>query len=269
MRATTTTTTTTQPRRCGGIGASWCAASCGRFPCMAGRRRSGIHIGWMLARVKRHLGEDARGMVERVSKDPFDVLVATLLSLRTKDETTGPAAERLLEAAPDPAALAAMPAKRIERLIFPVGFYHRKAMQLRAICRILVERHGGRVPGDMDALLALPGVGRKTANLVLSVGYGIPAICVDTHVHRITNRWGYVSTRHPDETEAALRAKLPRRHWLTINRLLVLFGKSVCRPVSPRCSTCPLSARCPRIGVARSGQGFGAHDAVDATGAAV
>jgi endonuclease-3 len=205
----------------------------------------------MLERVERRLGADAQAMVERVSRNPFDVLVATLLSLRTKDETTEPAAARLLAAAPDPAALRRLPAARIARLIYPVGFYRRKSEQLREVCRLLLERHGGRVPADLDALLALPGVGRKTANLVLSAGFGIPAICVDTHVHRITNRWGYVATRHPDETELVLRDRLPARHWPTSNRLLVLFGKAVCQPVSPRCSECPLTTRCARVGVLR------------------
>lgn len=208
-------------------------------------------VAWMLGRVARHLGAEAQGMVERVSRNPFEVLVATLLSLRTKDETTEPAAARLLAAAPDPAAMLHLTASRIARLIFPVGFYRRKSEQLREISRLLLENHGGRVPAELDALLALPGVGRKTANLVLSAGFGLPAICVDTHVHRITNRWGYVATRHPDETELVLRAKLPRRHWPTINRLLVLFGKSVCQPVSPRCSECPVAARCARLGVGR------------------
>jgi len=208
-------------------------------------------IGWMLGKVKKHLGEDATGMVERVSRDPFDVLVSTLLSLRTKDETTEPAAKRLLGRAPDPGTMAATPAKEIEQLIYPVGFYRRKAVQLREVSRLLLERHGGKVPDDMEALLELPGVGRKTANLVLSAGFGIPAICVDTHVHRITNRWGYVRTRTPEETETALRARLPRRHWLTINGLLVQFGKAVCQPVSPWCSACPVTARCSRLGVGR------------------
>jgi len=208
-------------------------------------------VGWMLDRVRRHLGADAMGMVERVSRNPFEVLVATVLSLRTKDETTEPAAARLLAEAPDPAALRRLPAARIAKLIYPVGFYRRKSEQLREISRLLLERHGGSVPAELEELLALPGVGRKTANLVRSAGFGLPAICVDTHVHRITNRWGYVATRHPDETELALRAKLPRRHWPTINGLLVLFGKSTCQPVSPRCSECPVAARCPRLGVGR------------------
>jgi endonuclease-3 len=209
-------------------------------------------IDWMMARVARQLGADAQGMVERVSSNPFDVLVSTLLSLRTKDETTEPAARRLLGEASGPAELRALPAERIAKLIFPVGFYRRKAEQLREVARLLLERHGGRVPADMDALLALPGVGRKTANLVLSAGFGIPAICVDTHVHRISNRWGYVRTKTPDETEQVLRGKLPAKWWPSVNRMLVLFGKSVCQPVSPRCSECPAAARCARRGVLRS-----------------
>jgi endonuclease-3 len=208
-------------------------------------------VGWMLERVERHLGASALGMVEQISRNPFEVLMTTLLSLRTKDETTEPTATRLLTQAPDPTTMLRLPAARIARLIFLVGFYRRKAEQLREISRLLLERHGGHVPAELDDLLELPGVGRKTANLVRSAGFGRPAICVDTHVHRITNRWGYVATRHPDETELALRAKLPRRHWATINRLLVLFGKSVCQPLSPRCSDCPVATRCARLGVGR------------------
>ena len=208
-------------------------------------------IGWMLGRVEKRLGEDARAMVERVSRNPFEVLVSTLLSLRTKDETTEPAAKRLLGRAGEPQAMVGLAAKEIERLIYPVGFYRRKARQLREASRLLLERHEGQVPAEMEALLALPGVGRKTANLVLSAGFGIPAICVDTHVHRITNRWGYVRTRRPEETETALRGKLPGRHWLTINGLLVQFGKAVCQPVSPWCTRCPVAARCARVGVSQ------------------
>ncbi len=143
-------------------------------------------------------------------------------------------------------------AAEIARIIYPVGFYRRKGEQIVAISRLVIERHGGRVPDTIDELVALPGVGRKTANLVLVAGHGKPGVCVDTHVHRIANRWGYVSTRHPDETEQALRQKLPRRHWMDVNRLLVFFGKTVCQPVSPWCSRCPLGRECPRIGVGRS-----------------
>jgi endonuclease-3 len=185
-------------------------------------------------------------------RDPFAVLVSTVLSLRTKDDVTAAASARLLARAPGPAALLRLPAPRIERLIFPVGFYRVKARHLRAIARLLLERHGGRVPADLDPLLELPGVGRKTANLVLVLGFGLPGVCVDTHVHRISNRLGYVRTKDPFATEMELRRKLPRRHWLTVNDLLVTFGQNLCGPLSPKCSTCPVAGDCARVGVTRS-----------------
>jgi endonuclease-3 len=184
--------------------------------------------------------------------DPFHVLVGCLLSLRTKDETTGPATARLFALADSPAALLRLPARRIARAIYPVGFYRTKARTLRRIARILLERHDGRVPATLEELLELPGVGRKTANLVLVHGFGKLGICVDTHVHRITNRWGYVRTRAPGDTEMALRQKLPRRHWRRINELLVALGQTICRPISPRCSICPVSGACARVGVSQS-----------------
>jgi endonuclease III len=190
--------------------------------------------------------------VARRNHDPFRVLVATMISLRTKDEVTEPAADRLLSAAPTPRALAALPEARIGRLIYPAGFYHTKAKSLRATARILVERHGGRVPPEMEALLELPGVGRKTANLVLNLGFGIPAICVDTHVHRISNRMGWVATKEPAKTETALMEILPRRYWIPINELLVRYGQKVCTPLSPRCSICPAYRWCARAGVGRT-----------------
>ena len=186
------------------------------------------------------------------SRDPFRVLVACILSLRTRDETTGPAATRLFALAPTPGALARLPARSIERVIFPVSFYRTKARTLRALARTLIDHHGGQVPDSLDALLALKGVGRKTANLVVTVGFGKPGICVDTHVHRISNRWGLVRTKTPDKTEFALREVLPRRYWISYNDLLVAFGQRVCHPLSPRCSVCPVSDRCPRNGVLRS-----------------
>jgi endonuclease-3 len=140
----------------------------------------------------------------------------------------------------------------LARAIYPVGFYRTKAKALREIARQLLERFAGRVPDDIDQLLTLPGVGRKTANLVVAQAYGKPAICVDTHVHRITNRWGYVRTETPAQTETALRAQLPARHWIEINDLLVAFGQTICHPTSPRCSICPIARFCPRIGVVRS-----------------
>jgi len=183
---------------------------------------------------------------------PFHILIATILSLRTKDTLTAVVAPRLFAAAATPEAMLALGEEQIAKLIYPVGFYRTKAHNIRQICALLLERHGGQVPSDLEALLALPGVGRKTANLVLTAGYGLPGICVDTHVHRICNIWGYVRTKDPDATEQALRAKLPREYWLEINGLLVTLGQNICRPVSPRCSACPIAAYCPRIGVTRS-----------------
>ena len=141
---------------------------------------------------------------------------------------------------------------RIAELIYPVGFYRTKARSIRQVCALLIERHNGEVPADLDALLALPGVGRKTANLVLTMGFGLPGICVDTHVHRICNRWGYVQTKDPDKTELALRDKLPLEYWIPINGLLVTLGQNICHPTSPHCSICPVAALCQRVGVMRS-----------------
>jgi len=175
--------------------------------------------------------------------------VACLLSLRTQDATTGPAAARLFAVADTPQAMLRLPATRIARLIYPVGFYRTKARVILDICGELLAHYGGRVPDDLDRLLTLRGVGRKTANLVVTMGFGKPGICVDTHVHRISNRLGYVRTKTPTQTEMALRATLPRRYWIGYNDLLVAFGQNVCTPISPHCSTCPVSGLCPRVGV--------------------
>jgi endonuclease-3 len=183
---------------------------------------------------------------------PFEVLVSTLLSLRTKDEVTSEAARRLFEKATTPAQLLALGEQETAKLIYPVGFYPTKARRLMDISRIIIDEHGGQVPDTIEALLTLPGVGRKTANLVLVEGFKKDAICVDTHVHRISNRIGYVKTKTPDRTEMALRKKLPRRHWVRYNELLVAFGQVVCRPVSPFCSRCPVEEMCAHIGVNRS-----------------
>ncbi len=189
--------------------------------------------------------------VER-TRDPFRVLVACVISLRTKDAVTAEASARLFARAETPAGLVRLGVARIARLIYPAGFYNTKARQIVEISRRLVRHHGGRVPPDREALLELPGVGRKTANLVLGLGFGVPAICVDTHVHRISNRLGLVASKTPEETERELEVVLPRRVWIDINDLLVTFGQNVCHPTSPRCSTCVLAERCPRIGVTRS-----------------
>ena len=184
--------------------------------------------------------------------DPFRVLIACLLSLRTQDATTREASERLFGVADTPAAILRLSSARISRLIFPVGFYRTKAKVIHEISRDLLARFEGQVPATIDELLTLSGVGRKTANLVVTVGFGKPGICVDTHVHRISNRWGFVRTRTPEDTETALRRRLPRRYWIGYNDLLVAFGQNVCQPVSPHCSVCPLLAGCPRIGVRHS-----------------
>ncbi|HXG04470.1 MAG TPA: endonuclease III [Candidatus Binatia bacterium] len=202
-----------------------------------------------LERSRRRWNPTALAVVAERSRDPFRVLIACLLSLRTQDTTTGPAAARLFALADTPAAMLRLSTRRIERAIYPVGFYRTKARVIRRICCLLLERFGGRVPDDLDTLLTLPGVGRKTANLVVTLGYGKPGICVDTHVHRISNRLGYVRTRTPEETETALRARLPARYWIGYNDLLVAFGQNVCTPVSPRCSICPVRGWCRRVGV--------------------
>lgn len=183
---------------------------------------------------------------------PWAVLVSTILSLRTKDEVTRAASGRLLARAPAPAELLALEEEEIARLAYPAGFYRIKAAQLRKIAAILLEKYGGNVPSDMDALLGFPGVGRKTANLVLTEGFDMYGICVDIHVHRICNRAGWVDTPSPEKTEMALREMLPRRYWKRINRLLVLYGQNICRPLSPLCSRCVISARCRRHGVEKS-----------------
>jgi len=184
--------------------------------------------------------------------DPFETLISCLLSLRTKDATTDAASARLFALARTPQAMLRLPRRTIERAIFPVGFYRTKARTILDVSRAIVEAYAGQVPDDLDRLLELKGVGRKTANLVITLAFRKYGICVDTHVHRISNRWGYVRTRTPDETETALRRRLPRRHWRVYNDLLVAFGQNLCHPTSPWCSRCPLADACARVGVTRS-----------------
>jgi len=191
-------------------------------------------------------------LAQESSTTPFEVLVSTIISLRTKDEVTAAAASRLFSVARTPREILDLSEEEIEALIYPAGFYHTKAQRLREISTIILENHHGRVPDTIDHLLALPGVGRKTANLVLVEGFDKHGICVDTHVHRISNRIGYVSTRTPEQTESALRKQLPRKYWKRYNEMLVAFGQMICRPLSPFCSTCPVASMCPRIGVDRS-----------------
>jgi len=190
--------------------------------------------------------------ISRKTRSPFKVLVSTVISSRTKDEVTADASRRLFTEADTPRKLARLSEERIARLIYPAGFYRVKAKNLRAMAIMIVERFKGRVPQTIDELTTLPGVGRKTANLVLTLAFGKDAICVDTHVHRIVNRIGVLKTSTPVETEFALRKALPKKLWAEINDLLVTYGKRVCTPISPRCSVCVIDAYCKRVGVTRS-----------------
>ena len=194
--------------------------------------------------IVSHLAENQR--------DPFMILISTLLSLRTKDEVTEVATERLFALATTPAEMLKVPQTKIAKVIYPVGFYHVKARTIHWVCRDLIKRFNSKVPDELDELLSIKGVGRKTANLVVSLAYGKEGICVDTHVHRISNRLGYVKTKTPDETEFALRAKLPHKHWIIYNTIMVAFGRKTCKPISPLCSKCPVFKYCDHVGVGLS-----------------
>ena len=213
--------------------------------------------------VMRRLAKAIEGLdqpaVEKIAnaqqESPFQVLIATMLSAQTKDAVTHTASTRLFAAAPTPRAMAALPVGRIEKLIYPVSFYRNKAVHVKETCRRILGRFGGRVPGTMDELLTLPGVGRKTANLVLILAHKSGNnICVDTHVHRISNRLGWIITRSPDETEQALYRAAQRKWWPVVNLYLVTWGQNVCRPVYPLCGSCAIADLCPRIGVAKTGK---------------
>ena len=210
-----------------------------------------------IGNVLKIIGQENNRFVEPVvttisrKQTPFHVLISCLLSLRTKDQTTRDASHRLFAVANNPQEMLEISTPDMEKLIYPVGFYRTKAVKIKEICGELIKTYKSKVPDEIDELLKLNGVGRKTANLVVTLGYQKPGICVDTHVHRITNRWGYVKTKNPYETEFALREKLPPEYWLTINDLLVTYGQNVCVPVSPKCSVCPVQMYCRKVGVTR------------------
>lgn len=191
-------------------------------------------------------------IVSRFERDSFLVLISCILSLRTRDTVSLPASLRLFAQARTPEKMLEIPAEQIAKIIYPVGFYRRKALTIHKICNELLTRYEGKVPNTLKELMALPGVGLKTANLVLGEGFGIPAIVVDTHVHRISNRLGLVKTKTPEETEAALRKILPQKYWIEWGRLLVMLGQNVCVPISPFCSMCPIRDMCKRVGVVKS-----------------
>ncbi|MEK7288472.1 MAG: endonuclease III [Elusimicrobiota bacterium] len=199
--------------------------------------------------LRREIRQWKEPIVGHYKKDPFMALISCILSLRTKDETTRGASERLFARGCAPREILKLPIRAIEKIIYPVGFYRNKASSIKKICLILLKNYQGRVPDEINELLKLPGVGRKTANLVVTLGFGKPGICVDTHVHRISNRLGYVKTKTPEETEMTLRAKLPKRYWLEFNDLLVAYGQNLCAPVSPFCNRCKIKRYCGRVGV--------------------
>jgi len=186
------------------------------------------------------------------SKDPFKVLISTILSLRTKDEVTIGSSNRLYKLLTKPEDISKITVEQIEKAIYPSAFYRRKAIQIKKICERLILEFDSIVPNDIETLLKFEGVGRKTANLVLSEGYQIPAMCVDTHVHRISNRFGFIKTKMPDESEMVLRKKLPQKYWNEYNTILVAFGQHLCRPISPFCLKCPVKKYCKRIGIDKS-----------------
>ena len=205
-----------------------------------------------LKKALKDLPDPSVTLVGKRWRSPFLVLISCLLSLRTKDETTLPASERLFALGMTPDALVKLSTSQIEKAIYPVGFYRTKARTIRDISQRLIDEFKGVVPNELEVLLTFKGVGRKTANLVMTEGFKKPGICVDTHVHRINNRFGYVVTKTPEETEMALRKKLPQKYWLTYNSLLVMWGQNVCKPISPLCSQCPIAEFCQKKGVGKS-----------------
>ena len=199
--------------------------------------------------LKREIRQWPLPAIGHYVETPFTTLVSCILSLRTQDKTTGAASERLFAIADTPPAMLAAPVSVIEKAIYPVSFYRVKSRTIHPICEQLLSRFGGEVPSTLNELLELPGVGRKTANIVITLAFQKPGIAVDTHVHRISNRLGYVRTKTPDDTEMALRKKLPRRYWVVFNDLLVAYGQNLCKPISPFCSRCKIAEYCKRVGV--------------------
>ena len=213
------------------------------------------NIGRVLGRLKKEVKKWDVPIINFMAAstgDPFKVLVSTILSLRTKDETTAEAAKRLFAKAATPEEILKLGSARVGKLIYPVGFYNVKSKKIIKLCRKLIEEYDSVVPDDLEELLKFDGVGRKTANLVITAGYNKPGVCVDIHVHRISNRVGYINTKTPEQTEMELRKKLPMRYWIDYNYLLVSFGQHLCRPVSPFCSICPVEKYCLKVGVKRS-----------------
>ncbi len=211
-----------------------------------------IRIITILRQATKNMVEPASVfIVKQFGRDPFLILISCLLSLRTRDTVSLPASVKLFEVAKTPEEILKIPIPKLASLIYPVGFYRRKAIQLHSVSKDLIDRFGGNVPATMDELVSIKGIGPKTANLVLGQGFGIPALCVDTHVHRISNRLGLVTSKTPQETEKQLKELLPAKYWIDYNHLLVMWGQNICVPISPFCSKCAISDLCPKIGVKR------------------
>ncbi len=212
------------------------------------------HLHAIMNRVSRELGFETPSLtrIARETRDPFCVLISCILSLRTRDETTDKASARLFALAQRADKMVRLSPGRIEKAIYPVGFYRTKAVRIIEICRILLDEYGGRVPDDLDTLLTLPGVGRKTANIVLVYGFNKDALPIDTHCHRIPNRIGWIKTKTPEQTEQVLREKLPLRYWQAFNDLFVQFGQNICKPIGPRCDICPIAAFCRKVEVKKN-----------------
>ncbi len=207
------------------------------------------HVIKVIKHQMKDLPDPSVTLVGKKWKDPFLVLISCMLSLRTKDATTLLASQRLFALAQTPKEMLKLTAQHIEKVIYPVGFYKTKAQRILGICRDILEKFYGQVPSDMDTLLTMKGVGRKTANLVMTEGFNLPAICVDTHVHRISNRLGYLQTKSPEATEMVLRKQLPLKYWGEYNALLVTWGQNICKPISPFCSRCDIKNDCAKVGV--------------------
>lgn len=217
-----------------------------------GFKDSNIHtVIRLLKKQIKPLNEPWVEKMAGIERDPFKILISCLLSLRTQDKTTGKASEKLFALASAPKDMSSLSVNKIQNTIYPVGFYRVKAKRIKDLSNIIVKRYHGKVPNDIDELLKLKGVGRKTANLVITLGFNKYGICVDTHVHRITNRWGYIKTKTPEKTEFALRGKLPKKYWKEINGLLVTFGRHICKPISPLCTICNVNRYCAKNGVIR------------------
>ncbi len=209
------------------------------------RKKKEFPIDEALSIVQREVSKTGNPPVEKYNGDPFRTLIGCIVSLRTQDKTTAAVNDRLFSRVHSIEDLIEIPEDELAKLLYPAGFYRQKARQIKQLVKMLKDEFNGKIPSDIDSLLKLPGVGRKTANLTRTVGFGLPGICVDTHVHRITNRWEYVNTKTPDETEMELRKKLPKEWWIEINRILVLWGQQRCKPRYPLCDDCPLAKMCP------------------------